>query len=333
MDWYSLWETDALDALTEFIASALSVYSLKQFLSQLNLGRCTGIHEPISTAKLVLVYGNPDITLTSVEIEYLQYSETAIMCESENGFKIIALMIDCCEDDFPVVAAAIIKIFNLMFSSNNLFIFKTGKKMSIGCKRDLHDQIANNFCLTDLFGSQDIQVMVDIFGNDFSNISDFVPEVIMNSPLEYSVSNYDKPRYDIDYIVSLSEIEAATAVNLTAEKARYMQSFELADAPCATYKEISQALKYIAEPKEIVSSYEALNAAEHAAEKAAKIHTMFIHNGKSSQELPDITTGLSEAAFENAEVMLNVILDRDAISEPETDIDKILKENPRRNWS
>lgn len=333
MDWYSLWKTDALDALTEFIASELSVHSLKQFLSQLNLGTCTDIHAPISAAKLVLVYGNPDITLTSAEIEYLQYSETAIMCDSEKGFKIIMLMIDCCQDDFLIIAAAIIKIFNLMFSGNNLFIFKTGNKMSIGCKRDFHEQIANNFCLTDLFGSQDGQAMVDIFGNDYSNVSDFVPDIIMNSSLEYSVSNYDKPRFDKDNIVSLSEIEAAIGVNLTAEKAYYMQSFEQGDAIRATYKEISQALKYVAEPKEIISSYEALNAAEHAAEKAVKIHTMFIHNGTSLQELPDITAGLSEAAFKNAEVMLNVLLDRDAISEPETDIDKILKEKPRRNWS
>ncbi|MGE5632160.1 MAG: hypothetical protein ACM3TR_13840 [Caulobacteraceae bacterium] len=333
MDWYLLWETDAIDALTEFIASDLSVHSLKEFLSQVNLGTCAEIHGPISAAKLVLVYGNPDITLTSAEIEYLQYSETAIMCDSEKGFKIIALMIDCCQDDFLVVAAAMIKIFNLMFSSNNLFILKNGNKISIGCKRDFHDQVANNFCLTDLFGSQDIQAMVDIFGNDYNNVSDFVPDIIRNSSLEYSVSNYDKPRFDIDYIVSLSGIESAIGVNLTAEKSYYMQSFELVGTLHVTYKEISQALKYVAEPKEIISSYEALNAAEHAAEKAAKAHKMFIHNGISSQELPDITAGLSEAAFDNAEVMLNVLLDRDAISEPETDIDKILKENPRRNWS
>jgi hypothetical protein len=328
MDCYSLWETDAIDALTEFTASDLCVHSLKEFLSQINLGACIDIYGPTSAAKLVLVYGNPDITLTPAEIEYLQYSETAIICDSEKGFNIIGLMIECCQDDFQVVAAAMIKIFNLMFSSNNLFIFKCGKKISIGCKRDFYDQIANNFCLTDLFDSQDIQAMVDILGNDYSNISDFVPDIIRNSSLENSVSSYDKPRFDIESIVSRFEIYQAIGVNLAMEKAYYRQLSKPVGSLHATYKEISQALIYIAEPKGIISSYEALNAAEHAAEKAAKVQTMFVNNEASSQEFYDITYDLSEAAFDNAEVMLNVLLDRDTICESETDIDKILKEDP-----
>lgn len=331
MDWYSVWETDTLDALVEFIASELSVHSLKQFLSQLNLGTCTDIHAPISAAKLVLVYGNPDITLTPAEIEYLHYAESVIMCDSEDGFKIIALMIDCYEDDYLLVAAAIIKIFNLMFSSKNLFIFKTGNKISIGCKRDFHEQIANNFCLTDFFGLQDGQVIVDIFGNGYNSVSDFVPNILMNSSLEYSVSNYDKPRFNSDYIVALSEIEATIDVNFTTEKASYLKSYESADAHHLSYRDISQALAYVAEPEDIISSYEVLNAAVHAAEKAAKAHTIFIYNETTSQELLDNTSGLSVAAFGNAEVMLNLLLDRDAITEPKTDIDKILKGNPRRN--
>lgn len=210
-------------------------------------------------------------------------------------------------EEYYITSAAVIKIFNSVFPGNNQYIFKAGKALASGCKRDFFSNIPNNFCVTQLFTFDALKEYVYFFEEALLSDEEALPYLVMQySPQERlpeKVSNKQREA-SLDYMRFLRELNAVYGVDTSKEYARYIESFTQAQSEMATYSDVCAILHYVGESKD-TSSYDVLeDALEQMTESSSNNRTRTV----IEYILDNDATDFSPEAFENAELMLKEML-------------------------
>lgn len=287
----------------------LSHEQIKMLVHLLELGEYSPEFAPMTAERMLFIHSNIDYNFTAKELNWLTFASETLKGETEAGINIFAFEMACSSDDYYIPSAALIKIFNVAFSGDNLFIFKVGQNFSIGCKRTFLSKPPNNFCISALLGEDTLDVM-DALIDELSyatTIMDYPPVLLAFSPQESTFQkSIDQSQFDPDYLLFLDEIQSMYGVDTLSEKERYIASFSDEKNQSISYRAACDVLYDIAVGEEI-SSFDFLNAAMVAEEKALRqrIISADSDNSNAGDSLPEF----SEEAYKNAEVMLIEILE------------------------
>lgn len=297
------------DILQAMADTNLSHEQIKMLVYLLGIGEYSPEFAPMTAERMLFIHSNADYNFTAKELNWLIFTSGMLKGQTEAGINIFAFDMSCSPDDYYIQSAALIKIFNVAFPGDNLFIFKVGQNFSIGCKRTFLSEPPNNFCISALFG-EDTLDFIDALIDELSyaaTIMDYPPVVLAFSPQEgTSQKSIDQSRFDSDYLLFLDEIQSMYGVDTSSEKERYVSSFSDEKDQSISYRVACDILHDIAVGEEI-SSYDFLDAAIVAEERALKQQIM-----PADPDGPDVGNaqqGFSEEAYQNAEVMLTEMLE------------------------
>lgn len=297
------------DILQAMADANLSHEQIKMLVHLLELGEYLSEFDPMSAERMLFIHSNVDYNFTAKELNWLTFTSGMLKGQTEVGVNIFAFEMACSSDDYYIPSAALIKIFNVAFPGDNLFVFKVGPYFSIGCKRTFLSESPNNFCISALLGEDTIDV-VDALIDELSyaaNITDYPSVLLAFSPQENTFQkSIDQGRFDPDYLIFLDEIQSMYGVDTSSEKERYIASFSDERPPSVSYRAACDILYDIAVGEEI-SSFDFLDAAMVAEERALRQRIMPDTSDDLNAEntLPE----LSEEAYKNAEVMLTEMLE------------------------
>ena len=303
-----MWEYNTLEMLQDFVREPLSMRTVRMFMEHFELN----MYElPLclkNASNLALVYGETDYAFTSDDLMWLSCVENVALCRGEErNLFVVDLSVD--PEEYYITSAAAIKIFNIVFPGNNQYIFKAGKALASGCKRDFSSNIANNFCVTQLFAFDELKEYVYFFEEALLSDEEALPYLIMQySPQERlpeKVSNKQREA-SLDYMRFLRELNAVYGVDTSKEYARYVESFTQAQSEMMTYSDVCAILHFVGESKD-TSSYDVLeDALEQMADSSANNRTRTVIEYIIDNDMTDF----SPEAFEDAEKMLKEMLDR-----------------------
>ena len=303
-----MWEYNTLEMLQDFVREPLSMYTVRMFMEHFELN----MYElPLclrNASNLALVYGDTDYAFTSDDLMWLSCVDSVALCRGEErNLFFVDLSVD--PEEYYITSAAAIKIFNSVFPGNNQYIFKAGKALASGCKRDFFSNIPNNFCVTQLFTFDALKEYVYFFEEALLSDEEALPYLVMQySPQERlpeKVSNKQREA-SLDYMRFLRELNAVYGVDTSKEYARYVESFTQAQSEMATYSDVCAILHYVGESKD-TSSYDVLeDALEQMADSSSNNRTRTV----IEYILDNDTTDFSLEAFEDAERMLKEMLGR-----------------------
>lgn len=301
-----MWEYNTLEMLQDFVREPLSMYTVRMFMEHFELN----MYElPLclrNASNLALVYGDTDYAFTSDDLMWLSCVDSVALCRGEErNLFFVDLSID--PEEYYITSAAAIKIFNSVFPGNNQYIFKAGKALASGCKRDFFSNIPNNFCVTQLFTFDALKEYVYFFEEALLSDEEALPYLVMQySPQERlpeKVSNKQREA-SLDYMRFLRELNAVYGVDTSKEYARYVESFTQTQSEMATYSDVCAILHYVGESKD-TSSYDVLeDALEQMADSSSNNRTRTV----IEYILDNDATDFSPEAFENAELMLKEML-------------------------
>lgn len=210
----------------------------------------------------------------------------------------------CSSDDYYIPSAALIKIFNVAFPGDNLFVFKVGQNFSIGYKRTFLSEPPNNFCISALLGEDTLDFMDALIDELLyaTSIIDYPPVLLVFSPQESSCQKYiDQSRFNPGYLLFLDEIQSMYGVDTSSEKERYIASFSDEKSQSVSYRAACDILYDIA-IGEKMSSYDFLDAAMEAEERPLRKRIVPDDSDDFNSEIT--LSEFSEEAYQNAEVML-----------------------------
>ena len=303
-----MWEYNTLEMLQDFVREPLSMYTVRMFMEHFELN----MYElPLclrNASNLALVYGDTDYAFTSDDLMWLSCVDSVALCRGEErNLFFVDLSVD--PEEYYITSAAAIKIFNSVFPGNNQYIFKAGKALASGCKRDFFSNIPNNFCVTQLFTFDALKEYVYFFEEALLSDEEALPYLVMQySPQERlpeKVSNKQREA-SLDYMRFLRELNAVYGVDTSKEYARYVESFTQAQSEMATYSDVCAILHYVGESKD-TSSYDVLeDALEQMADSSSNNRTRTV----IEYILDNDATDFSPEAFEDAEKMLKEMLGR-----------------------
>jgi hypothetical protein len=303
-----MWEYNTLEMLQDFVREPLSMYTVRMFMEHFELN----MYElPLclrNASNLALVYGDTDYAFTSDDLMWLSCADSVALCRGEErNLFFVDLSVD--PEEYYITSAAAIKIFNSVFPGNNQYIFKAGKALASGCKRDFFSNIPNNFCVTQLFTFDALKEYVYFFEEALLSDEEALPYLVMQySPQERlpeKVSNKQREA-SLDYMRFLRELNAVYGVDTSKEYARYVESFTQAQSEMATYSDVCAILHYVGESKD-TSSYDVLeDALEQMADSSSNNRTRTV----IEYILDNDATDFSPEAFEDAERMLKEMLGR-----------------------
>lgn len=303
-----MWEYNTLEMLQDFVREPLSMYTVRMFMEHFELN----MYElPLclrNASNLALVYGDTDYAFTSDDLMWLSCVDSVALCRGEErNLFFVDLSVD--PEEYYITSAAAIKIFNSVFPGNNQYIFKAGKALASGCKRDFFSNIPNNFCVTQLFTFDALKEYVYFFEEALLSDEEALPYLVMQySPQERlpeKVSNKQREA-SLDYMRFLRELNAVYGVDTSKEYARYVESFTQAQSEMATYSDVCAILHYVGESKD-TSSYDVLeDALEQMADSSSNNRTRTV----IEYILDNDATDFSPEAFEDAERMLKEMLGR-----------------------
>lgn len=303
-----MWEYNTLEMLQDFVREPLSMRTVRMFMEHFELN----MYElPLclkNASNLALVYGETDYAFTSDDLMWLSCVENVALCRGEErNLFVVDLSVD--PEEYYITSAAAIKIFNIVFPGNNQYIFKAGKALASGCKRDFSSNIANNFCVTQLFAFDELKEYVYFFEEALLSDEEALPYLVMQySPQERlpeKVSNKQREA-SLDYMRFLRELNAVYGVDTSKEYARYVESFTQAQSEMMTYSDVCAILHFVGESKD-TSSYDVLeDALEQMADSSANNRTRTVIEYIIDNDMTDF----SPEAFEDAEKMLKEMLDR-----------------------
>lgn len=303
-----MWEYNTLEMLQDFVREPLSMYTVRMFMEHFELN----MYElPLclrNASNLALVYGDTDYAFTSDDLMWLSCVDSVALCRGEErNLFFVDLSVD--PEEYYITSAAAIKIFNIVFPGNNQYIFKAGKALASGCKRDFFSNIANNFCVTQLFTFDELKEYVYFFEEALLSDEEALPYLVMQySPQERlpeKVSNKQREA-SLDYMRFLRELNAVYGVDTSKEYARYVESFTQTQSEMVTYSDVCAILHYVGESKD-TSSYDVLeDALEQMAESSSNNRTRTV----IEYILDNDATDFSPEAFEDAERMLKEMLGR-----------------------
>lgn len=212
----------------------------------------------------------------------------------------------------PVITgyfASIIKIYNVVFREQSVFVFKLKDAFAVGSLRSYENNTNNNFCVSALIHAIDVSDNAYFLDElTYVDVDDLAPLIIYYSPQEGAClpsKNDDVQYIDPDYLSFLDEVEAFYDESAQKERSRYLHIGKEPAKPIESYKDACNRLLHIAEDDGF-SSLEVLEDAEAAKEKA------LTHEPDLSLMQREESVGIfSEEAYKNAEIMLNELLSRD----------------------
>ena len=292
------------DILQTMADTNLSHEQIKTLVYLLGIGEYSPEFTPMTAEKMLFIHSNVDYNFTAKELNWLTFTSKMLKGKTDTGLNIFAFKMTCFSDDYYIPSAALIKIFNVAFPGDNLFIFIVGQNFSIGCKRTYLSEPPNNFCISALLGEDTLDFM-DALIDEFSyatTIIDYPPVLLAFSPQESTCQkSIDQGRFDPDYLLFLDEIQSMYGVDTSSEKERYIASFSDEKNKFVSYRAACGILCDIA-VGEGISSFDFLDAAMEAEERA--LRQRIIPDDSGALNAGDTLPDFSEEAYQNAEVML-----------------------------
>lgn len=304
-------EFNSRDVIQAIMQDELSHEQINQLTYLLGFSEYLHEFAPMTAERMIFVHSKADYNFTSKDLNWLAFTSEVLRGKTETGINIFAFRMSCLPDDYYIPCAAMIKIFNIAFPEDNLFVFHVDQKLAIGCKRTFFSAPPNNFCISALFGEDALDNIEELFEelSYATSIADFPLTVLAFSPQESVASKpIDQSRFNPDYLLFLDEFQSMHGVDTSLERECYLASFSKEERHAISYREACDTLYDIAIGEE-VSSLDILDAAMVAEEKA--IQGRLIPSVKQNfDELTDehISTGFSKEAFLDAEVMLTEML-------------------------
>lgn len=299
---------DSGDFFRTMTGPNLSHEPIKMLAQLLGLGEYMPEFAPMTAEKMLFIHSNVDYTFTAKELSWLTSTSEMLKGRTEAGINIFVFKMSCSPDDYYIPSAALIKIFNIAFSEDNLFVFKVGKRFSIGCRRTFFSNPPNNFCITSLFGEDTPGYMDELMEELFyaAAITNYPSVLMAFSPQENAFQrSFDQSRFDIDYLLFLDEIQSMYGVDTSLEKERYIVSFSDEHDQGVSYRTACNVLHDIA-VGEKMSSLEFLDAAISAEETVPRQKT--VPADSDDESAGNALLEFSEEAYQNAEVMLTEML-------------------------
>ena len=257
-----MWEYNTLEMLQDFVCEPLSLNTVGMFMEHFELD----MYElPLclrNASNLALVHGDADYAFTSDDLMWLSCIDNVALCRGEER-NLFFINLSVKPEEYYITSAAAINIFNIVFPGNNQYIFKVGDALASGCKRDFFSNRPNNFCITQLFGFNELKEYVDFFQEALLTDEDALPYLVMQySPherLPEKVSHKQREA-SLDYMLFLRELNDVHGVDTTKEYIRYTESFAQAQSKNATYSDVCASLHFVTEAKD-TSSYDVLEDA------------------------------------------------------------------------
>lgn len=303
------------EIMMDFIDADFSSRAAEQALDAIAYGAYNEMYAPSSAARLVLVHSESDYTFTSDDLSWLSVAQNVLsykLSELEDT-AVFFLDMGCSAEDYYVSCAAVIKVFSIAFPGNNLFVFKVDNKIALGSKRDFKNSIKNNFAISGLFSERTVENYEDFLESlEFADLYEIPTVIIQYSPQEKEIErNYDKNLIDPDYISFLSEFQSIYGVDTSRERYRCLFEYPINDRQATdTYHSAASELAGIAD-EQMTSSYEELDMAQKAEEKAISIKFISEESNSSIGPLEEQMPEFSEEAFMNAEQMLKEMLGKE----------------------
>lgn len=302
MAWYENMEEGVID----FVRSDFSPQVAKQVLDILYYGAYEDLYSPADATHIILVHSNSEYQFTPNDLIWLEYATSVLSYRVvEEKERIFFLNMKCSREDYYLICAAIIKVFNRAFPGVNLFFFKIKNAIAIGSARDFDNLEDNDFALSGLISEKSMEKYEEFFDMlCYSDIKDIPSIIISYSPQEKENNlNFERSRMDPDYLSFLSEYQSRYGIDTLSGLQRYLNKPEkeiMIDSHSFVYKQ----LLGIAD-SDIVSSYEVLDAAVEAEEKLKKVQFSQVNHGFQGE---DVESNYSKEAFDNAEQMLKEML-------------------------
>lgn len=301
-----MWEYNTLEMLQDFVREPLSMRTVRMFMEHFELNMYDLPLCLRNASNLALVYGDTDYAFTSDDLMWLSCVDNVALCRGEErNLFFVDLSVD--PEEYYITSAAAIKVFNIVFPGNNQYIFRAGKALASGCKRNFSSNIANNFCVTQLFTFDELKEYVYFFEEALLSDEEALPYLIMQySPQERLPEKVSNKQHEasLDYMRFLRELNAVYGVDTSKEYARYVESFTQAQNNNATYADVCAILHFVGEAKD-TSSYDVLeDALEQMADSSNSNHTRNV----IEYILDNDATDFSPEAFEDAEKMLKEML-------------------------
>lgn len=193
MKLYDFFGFNTADFLSNFINLPFGEEPTLKFLKYFELKDYKITIRKKDAKRILLVYGDSSYTFTSKDLSWLSDKTTVIVCGTDNS-NLMFIDIQTTEDMYYLDCAAIIKIFTKAFRGINYYIFLSCNSIAFGGTRDSNISAGDNFCITQLFG-EDEMVQAEEFLKDLLGAPpDKLSEVIINySPQEKQRINEQEP--------------------------------------------------------------------------------------------------------------------------------------------
>lgn len=315
MDTDALWEAELKEAIQDFVEADLTFYSVSSFSCQLGVFISKQFHEPMPAARLALVHGNQDYLASIDEIGWIDDISCVVSCLDSSGHIIFAFDLDCDLEDYYIRCAAIVKIFNIAFEGNNFFIFKTREAVVLGCKRK-QANIKDNFCVSQPLISGKLShtllgMVSELLQSELEEFGDIIDEYASTAAYEEE----EEVPVSLESIEDTDDLEAVFQriygfdYQDEEDRARQLRR-EFGGDIRNPYEEARQELRYVGDLSS-ASSYDELEYARQAQERAEKVKWGENSDEGSSEQVDPWDGRFSRAAYGNAEIMLQEIMAQD----------------------
>lgn len=271
-------DIEILQCFEEYILSPLNISTLKKFVKTFDceINVLSSI-ETSDVPNLILLNIGNNCLLKQKDINWLRPVENAIILNLSDDTTVVAMEINCDKEDYPLFAAAYVRLFELANFSSAIFILKVDDSISFACKKQRINKKNIDFAITKLFDNDNSSEIVELI-NELSTSE--------HSDYEDVLAYYGRPLF-----VKNVDTDDEELMNLTN-----IISF--------TDEDIVELLGSLGE-KSDKSSYELLISAEEDFEKAQK----FMQDDASSELLEDgLLSNISEEAFGDAELLLKELM-------------------------
>ena len=156
MSSYSLWELNMQELIQDFTGDELTVATAEVFLKGIGFNEIEISSLPTSAERMLLVHANTDYAFTSDDLSWLSLAQKVITALWEGSIKTYVFEMDCDEEDYYICCAAIIKIYNVVFREQSVFVFKRKDAFAVGSLRSYENNTNNNFCVSALIHAIDV---------------------------------------------------------------------------------------------------------------------------------------------------------------------------------
>lgn len=305
------WNSSIDEAILDYINIDFSSSSTENILRAWGFESWTERFLPGSATRLVLVYSGTDYSFTPYELSWLENAKEVMSYTVSGDATVFFVDMACTLREYYVCCAAIIKLFNVAVEGNNIFFFKMDKAMAIGSSRLYGTDALNSFVVSGLITADNLYSYEDLFESlIYCEIEDF-PLLLMDfSPQEKDNSrDFDSVGRSIEYLEAVLELKKQYETE-DPDRIEFIHHDSMEQYDVDSYKATSNELKSVGE-KITDSSYDVLEDAVKAEEMAAQKQAMF-NDGMSASGNEETVEGMySSEAFENAEIMLKEMLDKD----------------------